>query len=180
MRVAFTTFETPIGLCAIAWRGEAIVQVVLPAEPADEVGRRIRRRHPESTLETPPPFVADAIQAMQAHLGGSAVDLTSIPVDVGTGSPFEQEVWALTRAIPTGATRTYGDLARALGDVARSREVGQALGRNPVPIIVPCHRVVASDGGMGGFSAPGGTDTKRRLLVIERAPAVAQGSLFDH
>jgi methylated-DNA-[protein]-cysteine S-methyltransferase len=123
--------------------------------------------------------VAAAVLAMTAHLEGAAADLGVITVDVGEAPGFDQRVWALTRAIPAGETRTYGDLARDLGDIALSRDVGQALGRNPVPLIIPCHRVVARDGSLGGFSAPGGTDTKRRLLAIERAPAVAQGSLFD-
>lgn len=177
--VRFTSFDTPLGQGAVAWRGGAIVQVVLPATGEGAPEGRIRRRHPGAGADTPPPFVQSAIAAMVAHLAGSAVDLGAIPVDLGDAPHFDQRVWAITRGIPSGETRRYGEIARALGDVALSREVGQALGRNPVPLIIPCHRVLASDGTLGGFSAPGGTDTKRRLLTIERSPAVAQTSLFD-
>lgn len=177
--VRFTSFDTPLGQAAVAWRGGSVVQVVLPASGEGAPDGRIRRRHPGARPESPPPFVQSAIAAMVAHLAGSAVDLGAIPVDLGEASHFDQRVWAFTRAIPSGETRTYGEIARALGDVALSREVGQALGRNPVPLIIPCHRVLASNGSLGGFSAPGGTDTKRRLLTVERSPAVAQTSLFD-
>jgi methylated-DNA-[protein]-cysteine S-methyltransferase len=92
---------------------------------------------------------------------------------------FEARVYAIARAIPPGSVRTYGDIARELGDLAAARAVGQALGRNPWPIVVPCHRVLGADGKVGGFSAPGGADTKLRMLTIERAQTSAEPSLFD-
>lgn len=177
--IAYTTLDTALGACSIAWRDAAVVQLVLPAATTDLTIRRVLRHHPDATPQAPPPLVQDAITAVQAHLAGSTTDLSHIPIDVATAPDFDQRVWAETRRIPPGDTRTYGQVARALGDVALSRDVGQALGRNPVPLIVPCHRVLASDGALHGFSAPGGIETKRRLLRIERAPAVAQGSLFD-
>lgn len=174
----WTTFPTPLGTAAVAWRDEALTAVVLPTTEADALSR-IRRRSGEAGPVPPPSTVAAAIAAMQAHLAGHLDDLRSITVDFTGVPPFEQRVYALTREIPPGTTRTYGELAALLGDPSLARAVGQAMGRNPVPLVVPCHRVLAAGGALGGFSAPGGTETKRRMLSIERAPAVAQGSLFD-
>ena len=85
----------------------------------------------------------------------------------------------MARSIPPGQTLTYGEIADRLGDRRPAREVGQALGRNPFPIVVPCHRVLAADGRTGGFSAPGGVETKLRMLAIERAQPGGAPALFD-
>jgi methylated-DNA-[protein]-cysteine S-methyltransferase len=167
-----------MGTCAVAWRGDALTAVVLPTSERSAVDR-IRRRHPEVLSAAPPHEVRRAITEMTAHLNGAPRDLRAVVVDL-TGVPeFERRVYALTRAIPPGVTRTYGDVATALGDPSLARAVGQALGHNPLPLVIPCHRVLAAGGLLGGFSAPGGTETKRRLLALERAPAVSQIGLFE-
>src|SRR5262249_25431219 len=107
-----------------------------------------------------------------------AVDLTGIGLDESRVPEFHRRVYAIARSIPPGGTLTYGDIANRLGDPTLARAVGQALGENPFPIIVPCHRVLAANGRLGGFSAPGGTTTKLKLLRIEGADAAAQLELF--
>ena len=105
--------------------------------------------------------------------------LSKLPLDIGGVSAFQRQVYDIARSIPPGKTLSYGDIARRIGDVALSREVGQALGRNPVPIIVPCHRVLAAGDKPGGFSANGGVTTKLKLLAIEGAAVNYTPSLFD-
>ena len=106
---------------------------------------------------------------MVALLRGEPADLSDVVLDFADIDPFDQQVYAVTRTIPAGETLSYGAIGRRLGDVHFARDVGQALGRNPFPIVVPCHRVIATDGRLGGFSARGGVNTKQRLLEIERA-----------
>ena len=106
---------------------------------------------------------------MTALLGGERVDLADVALDMADVAPFHQRVYEQTRAIPAGATSTYGEIAARIGDPGNARAVGEALGRNPFPIIVPCHRVLAASGKLGGFSAFGGAMTKRRMLIIEGA-----------
>jgi methylated-DNA-[protein]-cysteine S-methyltransferase len=126
-----------------------------------------------------PAWVAHLIGSIVALLDGTArPDLRDAELDWGDTPAFERRVYELTRAIEPGRTRSYGELALALGDASLARAVGQALGRNPWPIVVPCHRVLAAGGRPGGFSARGGLDTKLRLLEIEQAWPGDQPSLF--
>ena len=122
----------------------------------------------------PPAPVAEAIERIVTHLEGGSPDLDSIALDLADVQEFDRRVYDIARAIPRGATRTYGEVAAELGDPGAARAVGQALGRNPFPIIVPCHRVLAAAGRPGGFSAHGGVATKLRLLAIEGAPGNAE------
>jgi methylated-DNA-[protein]-cysteine S-methyltransferase len=115
--------------------------------------------------------VRDAIDAMTALLRGEAVDLRDVPLDLGAVPDFARRVYAVAQAIPPGSTRTYGEVAAQVGEPGAARAVGRAMGQNPVPIVVPCHRVVAAGGALGGFSARGGASTKRRMLAIEGALA---------
>ena len=92
--------------------------------------------------------------------------------------PFRRRVYAATRAVQPGTIATYGQVARAIGEPDAARDVGAALARNPTPVIVPCHRVVAANGALHGFSAPGGIETKRRMLQLEGAPGFGQQVLF--
>jgi methylated-DNA-[protein]-cysteine S-methyltransferase len=170
-----TLFETPIGRCGIAWGPRGIVGIQLP-EPTGAERARLLRRFPDATEGVPPAPVAEAIARLVAHLGGGSPDLDSIGLDM-TGVPeFDRRVYEIARAILRGATMTYGEVAARLGDPAAARAVGQSLGRNPFPIIIPCHRVLAAAGRPGGFSAHGGVATKLRLLAIEGAPG---NSEFD-
>jgi methylated-DNA-[protein]-cysteine S-methyltransferase len=174
----FALFDTPVGTCAIAWGERGIVGVGLPAGGEPVLRAHMRRRFPGTPEAEPPPHVQDAITRIRALLGGAHDDLTSIELDLEGIGDFHRRVYAAARAIPPGETLTYGELAKKLGDPGAARAVGQALGANPFPIIVPCHRILAASGKTGGFSAPGGTTTKMRMLTIERAQPGGAPSLF--
>ena len=175
----FALFDTPIGTCAVAWSGRGIAGLQLP-EPSPAATRaRVQRRWPGVVeASSVPAGVQRALDRVQALLAGDAVDLADIPLDLEAAPEFHRRVYDVARTIPPGRTMTYGEIARRLGVPHESREVGQALGRNPVAIIVPCHRVLGADGKMGGFSANGGVSTKRRMLEIEGAAEVGAGPLF--
>jgi methylated-DNA-[protein]-cysteine S-methyltransferase len=162
-----TAFETAIGTCAIGWTERGVARVGWPGS----------RRATGSAA--PPPEVQTAIEGIQALLRGEPADLTDVPLDLAGARPFDRRAYEAARAIRPGSTRTYGQLAAELGEPGEAREVGAAMARNPVPLIVPCHRVVGADGRLGGFSAPGGTATKRRLLEIEGAHTDQPGTLFS-
>jgi methylated-DNA-[protein]-cysteine S-methyltransferase len=167
----FAVFDTAIGHCGIAWGERGVVAVCLPEGSPGTTRARLRARYDAGETE-PPPAIADAISGIVALLRGEPRDLAGVPLELDGVPEFHRRVYDLTRAIPPGATLTYGEVATRLGMPGSAQAVGQALGRNPIPIVVPCHRVLAAGGRMGGFSAPGGVDTKRRMLLIEGAPAV--------
>lgn len=175
----FTIFETPIGPCGLVWNARGIAGLQLPEATAEGTRARIRRRWSDVTESAPSTGVQRAIDRVLALLQGEAVDLGDIPLDLEGAPDFHRKVYEVARTIPPGQTMTYGEIAKKLGVPHESREVGQALGRNPIAIIVPCHRVLGADGNMGGFSANGGVATKRRILEIEGASAVGAGPLFD-
>ena len=174
----FALFDTSIGRCGVAWSERGIVAVQLPLVSETETRIRLRQRHGDLP-ELPPNAAASyAIERMAALLAGQPIDLSDIWLDLIDISEFQRRVYAIAREIPPGQTLSYGDLARRLGDVALAREVGQALGRNPCPIIVPCHRVLAAGLRPGGFSASGGVATKLRMLAIEGAVVNYTPDLF--
>ncbi|MEA3012664.1 MAG: methylated-DNA-[protein]-cysteine S-methyltransferase [Sphingomonadales bacterium] len=174
----FALFDTAIGRCAIAWRGAGIVGVQLP-EPNDAAAaRRLRQRFPGLAPAAAPAAIEAAIARIAAFLAGASDDFASLALDESEVGDFDRAVYRAARAIPAGATSTYGGIAAGLGDPALARAVGQALGHNPWPIVVPCHRVTGADGRMGGFSAPGGRATKRKLLEMEGALAAESLPLF--
>lgn len=175
----FALFVTAIGTCAVAWGGRGIVRVLLPGESDDALRSRMMRDLPGSREQEPPPAVAHAIVRMRALLEGEQDDLADVELDWSGVSDFHHRVYEVARAIDPGSTLTYGEVAHRLGDPGAARAVGQALGRNPFPIVVPCHRVLAAGGRPGGFSAPGGAQTKVRMLVIEGAREPDPPSLFD-
>jgi len=179
--LAYTLFPTPLGACAIAWSENALTHVNLPEQDAAATRLRLARHFPQCAEGAPPPFVREAIAAIRALLEGHPSeprDLSHLVLDMEGVPPFHQRVYELTRRIPPGATLTYGEVARQLGEPGAARAVGQALGANPFAPVVPCHRVLAARGQPGGFSAHGGAATKLRLLEIERARFGAPG-LFD-
>lgn len=178
MAQGFALFDTPIGVCGIAWSGRGIAGLQLPETSPDKTRARVRRRWPDAVETDPPAGVRRVIDRVLALLGGEPIDLGDIPLDLAAVPEFHRKVYEVARTIPSGRTMTYGEIAKRLGVPHESREVGQALGRNPVAIIVPCHRVLGADGKMGGFSANGGVSTKRRMLEIEGAAAVSAGPLF--
>ncbi len=175
----FATFETAIGPCAIAWGRGGIVAVQLPGTSADATRRRITNRFPDAIEARPHPGIDLAIRDITALLAGGMTDLTRITLDMSVVPDFHRRVYTATRAILPGLTSTYGAIARTLGEPGAARAVGQALGQNPFAIVVPCHRVLASGGRTGGFSASGGVVTKLALLTIEQARIGDAPSLFD-
>ena len=175
---AFALFDTAIGRCALIWRDCAIVGASLPDESEERMLAGMARRFPNSREAPPSPPVAAAIGAVQRLLAGEMEDFAGVEVDISALATFERRVLEETRAIPCGETRTYGQIAASIGAPDAARAVGRALGRNPVPIIIPCHRVVGTAGKSGGFSAPGGASTKFRILQIERARLGSDSGLF--
>lgn len=176
---SFALFDTRIGLCGIAWGARGINGVQLPMGDEQKTRARIRQRHGDASEAQPPQDVRQAIERMIGLLAGEPDDLSDIVLDLDGVPDFNRGVYAIARKIPPGKTLTYGDIAKRLGGVELSRDVGQALGRNPCPIVVPCHRVLAAGGKPGGFSANGGVATKLKMLEIEGALVNHTPSLFD-
>lgn len=175
--VGFAVFETALGHCGVAWRGTRIASVALPFADAARTRARLRRVS-DGAETTPPAEVARACSLIAALLEGELVEFEGVELDESRVPEFDRRVYEIARTIGPGETLTYGEIARRLGDPALARDVEAALGRNPTPLVVPCHRVVAADGGLGGFSAPGGRETKRRLLELERGHADRELTLF--
>jgi methylated-DNA-[protein]-cysteine S-methyltransferase len=165
----FAVFDTTIGHCGIAWGERGVVSVRLPDRSAEFTRALFRATYPEVTENDLPHHIRHAIDEIVALLRGERRDLAGIHLDFDGVPDFHRRVYEIARAIPPGKTLTYGEVATRLGTPGSAQAVGQALGRNPFPIVVPCHRVLAAGGKMGGFSAPGGVNTKRRMLVIEGA-----------
>lgn len=175
--VFFSLFPTALGDCGIAWRDDGVVATNLPEKSRADTARRLVVKS-NAVKGEPPPAIRSAVALMTSLLDGKKTDLSSIVCIFDGIDPFLQEVYAATRAIPAGETSTYGAIAKQLGDKQLARDVGQALGRNPMPIIVRCHRVLGADGRLTGFSAVGGVATKRRMLDIEGAPVSDAPGLF--
>jgi methylated-DNA-[protein]-cysteine S-methyltransferase len=176
--VRYALFETAIGWAGLAWGERGLVGVNLPERDPETARRGLHRRFPQAAEADPPAALEPVVAAIQALLRGEAADLSAAPLDIARVPDFNARVYAIARAIPPGETLTYGEVAARLGDRLLARDVGAALGRNPWPIVVPCHRVTAAGGKLGGFSARGGALTKLRLLAIEGARAAAQADLF--
>jgi methylated-DNA-[protein]-cysteine S-methyltransferase len=174
----FALFETAIGCCGIVWSERGIAGVQLPEKSMEATRARVHRRHPAAQETVPPAPVQRVIDAVCGLLRGERVELTDVDLDEGGMPEFNRRVYGVARGIGPGATLSYGEIAERLGDRTLAREVAQALSQNPCPIIVPCHRVLAAGGKMGGFSAPGGVRTKLRLLSIEKAQ-YGEPMLFD-
>jgi O-6-methylguanine DNA methyltransferase len=179
---SFTLFDTALGPCGIAWGANGLVGVQLPERDRSAMRGRLTRRFPEAEEVTPSPGVQRAIDSIVSLLAGEASDLSAIRLDMERVPPFHRRVYEVARGIPPGATLGYGEIAQRLGEPGAAREVGQAMGRNPFPIVVPCHRVLAAGGKIGGFSANGGIETKRKMLAIESVRArgePTEPTLFD-
>ena len=179
MSNSFAIFDTAIGACGIVWntRGIAGVQIHDGTEAATR--SRLLRRFAGAQEAKPPVHVQQAIDGVVALLRGEKRGLNDVTIDTEDLPEFNRRVYVIARTIPPGSTLTYGEIAERLGDKLLAREVGQALGQNPIPLIVPCHRVLAAGGKTGGFSAPGGVVSKLRLLTIEGAQPNGP-TLFDN
>jgi len=174
----FSLFQTSLGPCGIAWAGGRVIATSLPEACAADTRRRLAGRSGGSE-QPAPPAIARVIDAMTALLAGQRTDLTFVDCDLSGIDPFAVRVYGAARGIPAGRTATYGEIAEGLGDRRLARNVGQALGRNPLPIIVPCHRVLGADGKLVGFSAEGGVALKLKMLDIEGAQPGGVPGLFD-
>ncbi len=142
----FALFDSAIGRCAIAWSNRGVAGVLLPEVRELAIRRRLQRRFPQAREAAPPPAVQRVVDGIVALLRGEASDLSAAALDMDGVAPFERRVYEMARTIPPGATSTYGEIAARLGERGLARDVGRALGRNPFPIIVPCHRVIAAGG----------------------------------
>jgi len=171
----FALFDTAIGRCGIAWATNGICGVHLPEATPSATRRRMLVRYPGVSESAAPPPVQRAIDRIVTLLRGETSDLDQIALDMDLVPAFHRRVYELTRQIPAGSTLSYGEVASRIGSPGAARAVGQALGKNPFAIVVPCHRVLAAGGKPGGFSANGGLETKLKMLRIEQA----QRSLFD-
>lgn len=153
------TFATPLGRCAIKWHDAGLTGFELPEatpRPSDET--------------TPPAEIAAIIARVQRHLASEPQDFSDLSYDFTAVPAFDLDVLRATLAIKSGQTRSYGEIAATIGQPpAASRAVGSALGSNRWPLLIPCHRVLAADGKMTGFSGPGGVATKAKLLALEGA-----------
>ncbi len=176
---SFSLFETAIGSCGIAWNERGIVLLQLPEKSERLTRGRVLERLPRAEEVAPPREVKRAIAGIAALLDGKGGDLSTLVLDMERVPPFHKRVYELTRTIPPGQTLSYGEIATRLGSPGAARAVGQAMQKNPFAIIVPCHRVLAAGGKLGGFTANGGLLTKKKMLEIEGAAPVTQPSLFQ-
>ena len=177
----YQLFETGAGIAAIGWTGASVIALRLPAPTASETERAMLRRLPCAIRAMPPAGIAAVIDAATRYFAGERIEFFAVTVDPGEQPPFFARVYDHVRTLGWGETTTYGAVARALdAGPEQARAVGQAMATNPVPLIIPCHRVMAAGGGIGGFSAPGGSHSKAHMLELEGVPLppVQQGFEF--
>jgi methylated-DNA-[protein]-cysteine S-methyltransferase len=162
-------FDTALGVCGVAWNARGLAAVQLPEKDRAATERRLVGKSGSSGPATPPGWVEAVVAGIQDYLSGKSVDFSSVAVDLDGIEGLRRKIYEALRGIGFGRTTTYGELARSIGisDWEGARDVGEAMGRNPVPIVIPCHRVLAAGNKLGGFSAPGGSATKRKLLALE-------------
>jgi methylated-DNA-[protein]-cysteine S-methyltransferase len=178
----YSIFETAGGFCGIAWNDIGVTRFQLPTKSVEATERLLLRRLPGAEPGEPTPTVAEAIAAVRRYFAGEETDFSRFELDLGDQLPFFRQVYAAARCVGWGHTTTYGALAKELGaGPEAARDVGQAMAQNPVALIIPCHRVLAAGGKVGGFSAPGGAASKTRMLALEGVHLEplqpAQGSL---
>ncbi len=174
-------FDTAFGTCGLAWSETGLTRVQLPESTRSATESRVRRAGLEPSSESEiPGFADEALTALKAYFAGTDVSFETLRLDETSVTGFNASVYRALRNVPRGTTVTYGDLAELVGQPGAAQAVGVAMGRNPWPVIVPCHRVLASGGKVGGFSAPGGVSTKEKLLALEgvRVGSQIQPSLF--
>jgi len=175
-RAAYCLFQTPLGTCGLGWldTGDsrsvpAVAFLQLPEATPQATEERIAREFGGKRMGAPPAAIARVIQRVGRYLGGDLQDLRDVPLNLCAVAPCDRQVYRAALEIPPGETRTYSEVARVVGRPTEARTVGQALARNPIPIIIPCHRVLASNGRLGVFSTQGERVIKAKLLELERA-----------
>ncbi len=157
-------FETKLGWCGIAWTEQAIMRLQLPEK---DRAATLKRLGGDSSPASPPRWVKSVMRRVEKHVAGKPQNLDDVPLALETVTPFYARVYRAARDVGAGQTKSYGEIAKAIDSPKSARAVGQALGKNPFALIVPCHRILAQNGKPGGFSAAGGLDTKARLLASE-------------
>jgi methylated-DNA-[protein]-cysteine S-methyltransferase len=169
MSTLYSVFDTALGFAGLAWNDAGIVRFQLPSASADATVRHLLRRTPDAVESTPTAHIAEAIAAAKRYFAGEKVDFSSLALDLSAQDETFRSIYDAARRVGYGETTTYGGLAKAIGrsDREAARDVGQAMARNPVALIIPCHRVLAAGNKIGGFSAPGGSDTKVKMLALE-------------
>jgi methylated-DNA-[protein]-cysteine S-methyltransferase len=178
----YLIFETAGGFCGIAWNGGGIKRFQLPAKTAEATQGNLLRRLPGAEPGAPTAEIAEAVVAAKRYFDGEPIDFSHFRLDLAGQDVFFEKIYVAARRVAWGRTTTYGTLAKEVGGGPEAaRDVGQAMAKNPVPLIIPCHRVLAAGGKVGGFSAPGGSDAKLRMLELEGVqvgpPPSAQQSL---
>jgi methylated-DNA-[protein]-cysteine S-methyltransferase len=163
----YAVFETGIGWIGLAWNGKGLTRLQLPERDRAATERRLLWRLSGAVETAPTGEMAAVVDALRRYAAGEAVDFSGVPVDLSEIEPFRVAIYDAARQLGFGETTTYGELAARAGHAGLARETGQALGSNPVAIIIPCHRILAAGGKIGGFSAPGGSAAKERLLAME-------------
>jgi methylated-DNA-[protein]-cysteine S-methyltransferase len=156
-------FDTELGLCGIAWSDDGVTRFQLPASEHEATRRLAKCAAPSA----PPPDIAETVEQSCRYFAGEQPDFSAVPLDLAGVDAFRRQIYDVLRTVGWGRTLTYGELAAKIGAEGGAQAVGQAMGKNPIPLIIPCHRVLAAGGKIGGFSAPGGADTKERMLALE-------------
>ena len=164
----YTVFETAGGFCAIAWNDVGITRFQLPTSSEASTEKLMLRRVPEAERDTPPAHVQETIAEVRRYFAGETIDFSGVKLDLEGQDDFFRDIYAAARKVGWGRTTTYGTIAKELGrGPEAARDVGQAMAKNPIALIIPCHRVLAAGGKIGGFSAPGGSNSKARMLELE-------------
>lgn len=176
---AYAIFDTTIGRCGIVWSNSGVVAVQLPEAREIDTRRRIFQVHPEAREQAVPLNAELAIEGIVALLQGSDPDFSDVSLDAGDVPAFNRRVYEYACTIPRGETRSYHEIAKALGASGAAHSVAQAISRNPYMIIVPCHRVLEAGGYADRISPYGGVISKRRLLALEGAHPIASKTLFE-
>ncbi|HWA17883.1 MAG TPA: methylated-DNA--[protein]-cysteine S-methyltransferase, partial [Devosia sp.] len=163
----YALIDTALGTFGLAWTAKGVARVALPGNDSRKTEMWISRDPAEPGF--PNGVLADLPDRIRRYAEGEQIAFTNVPLDLSEIPDFNVACYGELLKLGYGETTTYGAIARTLGDVALSRAVGQAMGANPIPLIIPCHRVLAADGRTGGFSSPGGVEAKMRMLALEHA-----------
>lgn len=179
----YSIFNTAAGHCVIAWSQDAVCRFQLPVGTPAEAERFLLRRVQSAPGAEPSAFIRPVMDKVKAYFAGDHVEFADTVLDIESKNDFFSKVYSKVQQLPWGQVTTYGALAKELGaGPEAARDVGQAMAGNPVPLLIPCHRVLAAGGKLGGFSAPGGVNVKKRMLelegVFENRAESAQASLF--
>lgn len=169
----FTVFRTKWGFFGLAGTDDTLALTSLPIADRDAAAHRLllALKSADDDLRRDPGILPSLQERIIAYFEGENVDFsTDPPLLLDHATTFARRVLCACRTIPYGRTRTYSDLAEQVGSPGAARAVGSVMASNPIPLLIPCHRVLRTDGGLGGFSAPGGTAVKQRMLERERSP----------